>query len=275
MSDLKKKNISREHAEYLRKIKRRKITILITQISLLIVFFVVWELLARFKIIDAFITSQPSRVLKTFINLYREGQLFKHVGITCTETVVGFLLGTVTGTLIAIILWWSNFLSKVSEPYLVVLNSLPKIALGPIFIVWIGAGPASIIVMALAISLIVTILEVLNGLLAVDQEKIKLVQTFGATRMQILRKVVLPSAFPTIISALKINVGLSWVGVIMGEFLVSKAGIGYLIVYGGQVFQLDLVMTSVLILGVAAALMYQGVVYVEKLIVKKEHAGSR
>jgi len=149
-----------------------------------------------------------------------------------------------------------------------VLNSLPKIALVPIFIVWIGAGPSSIIVMALAISLIVTILEVLNGFLAVDNEKIKLVRTFGANRRQILTKVVFPATFPIIVNALKINVGLSWVGVIVGEFLVSKAGLGYLIVYGGQVFQLDLVMTSVLILGIAAALMYQGVVYIERLVVK-------
>lgn len=268
---IKEESMSREHKEFLQKVKLRKMAILITQVALLILFFVVWEVAARCKWIDAFITSQPSRVLRTIVNLYREGQLFHHIGITCLETVIGFVLGTVTGTVIAVILWWSEFLSKVAEPYLVVLNSLPKIALGPIFIVWIGAGPASIIVMALAISLIVTIMEVLNGFLAVDKEKIKLVQTFGASRMQILTNVVLPATFPTIISALKINVGLSWVGVIVGEFLVSKAGIGYLIVYGGQVFQLDLVMTSVLILSVAAAVMYQGVVYLERVLVKKHH----
>ena len=178
------------------------------------------------------------------------------------------MLGTTAGTLIAVILWWSELLSKVLEPYLVVLNSLPKIALGPIFIVWIGAGPASIIAIALTISLIVTILEVLNGFVSVDGDKIKLVRTFGANRLQVLTKVVLPSSYPVIINALKVNVGLSWVGVIVGEFLVSKAGLGYLIVYGGQVFQLDLVMTSVLILLIAAALMYQGVVYIEKILVK-------
>lgn len=259
---------SQEHMDFLKKVKRGKMAVLLTQILLLVLFFVMWEVAARFKLIDSFITSQPSRIVRTIVNLYNEGQLFTHIGITCLETVVGFVLGTVAGTAIAVVLWWSDFLSKVMEPYLVVLNSLPKIALGPIFIIWIGAGPASIIVMALAISLIVTIMEVLNGFLAVDDEKIKLVQTFGAKRYQILMRVVLPATFPTIISALKINVGLSWVGVIVGEFLVSKAGIGYLIVYGGQVFQLDLVMTSVLILSVAAALMYQGVVYLEKLLVK-------
>lgn len=260
--------ISKEHREFLKKVRQRKILILAARVFILVLFFLLWELMAELKIIDAFITSHPSRVLKTLINLYREGDLFYHTGVTCFETIVGFLLGTIVGTAAAIILWWSEFLAKTLEPYLVILNSLPKIALGPIFIVWIGAGATSIIVMALAISMIVTVLEVLNGFLATDQDKIKLVRTFGAKRLQVLIKVVLPSSLPVIINALKINVGLSWVGVIVGEFLVSKAGLGYLIVYGGQVFQLDLVMTTVLILAVAAALMYQGVVYFEKLMMK-------
>ena len=172
------------------------------------------------------------------------------------------------GTVIAVILWWSEFLSKVLEPYLVILNSLPKIALGPIFIVWFGAGTTSIIVIALAISLIVSILEVLNGFLATDEEQIKLVKTFGAGRLQIFTKVVLPANLPVIINSLKINVGLSWVGVIVGEFLVSKSGLGYLIVYGGQVFQLDLVMASVIILCIAAGIMYKAVVLLQQLFVK-------
>lgn len=260
--------ISPEHLAYRRRVRARKSAIILSQVAIIIVFFALWELLARLKIIDAFITSQPTRILRTLMNLYREGQLFHHISITCIETIIGFTLGTILGVLLAVILWWSDFLSKVFEPYLVILNSLPKIALGPIFIVWIGAGPSAIIAIALAISLVVTVLEVLNGFLNVDQDLIKLVKTFGASRMQVLTKVVLPSTLPNMINALKVNVGLSWVGVIVGEFLVSKAGIGYLIVYGGQVFQLDLVMTSVLILAIAAALMYQGVVWLEKLFVR-------
>lgn len=260
---------SPEHQKFLKRVRRQKTMIRFTQIFILILTFGLWELCAALKIIDPFITSQPSRVFNTLLTLYQEGVLIHHITVTSVETIIGFLLGTVLGTIIAIILWWSDFISKVSEPYLVILNSLPKIALGPIFIVWIGAGPVAIIVMTLAISLIVTTLEVLNGFLAIDKEKIKLVQTFGGTKFQVMSKVILPASFPTIISALKINVGLSWVGVIVGEFLVSKAGLGYLIVYGGQVFKLDLVMTSVLILGVAAALMYQGVVYLEKLLVTR------
>jgi len=261
-------SVSKEHLVYLRKLRNRKLAIRFTQISLLIVFFILWEMAAHFKLIDSFITSQPSRIIKTLQNLAREGELFKHISITMLETIIGFTVGTILGTVIAIILWWSDFTAKVADPYLVILNSLPKIALGPILIVWIGAGPVSIITMALLISIVVTIIGVLNGFLDVSSDKIKLLKTFGANKMQILFKVVLPASIPTIISALKINVGMSWVGVIVGEFLVSKAGLGYLIVYGGQVFKLDLVMTSVLILAVAAAIMYQGVAWLEKRYLK-------
>lgn len=256
--------VSKERLLYLKKIRNIKISIRVTQIMILIVFFILWEIAANLKWIDPFITSQPSRIIKTLQSLYNEGSLFRHISITIIETVIGFIVGTILGTLIAIILWWSEFISRVSDPYLVVLNALPKIALGPILIVWIGAGPVSIITMALLISLIVTVISVLNGFNEVSQDKIKLLHTFGANKKQVLTKVVLPASVPTIISALKINVGMSWVGVIVGEFLVSKAGLGYLIVYGGQVFKLDLVMTSVLILSVAAAVMYHCVAWFEK-----------
>lgn len=263
-------DISQEHKAYLHRVRMNKLLVRIIQLLILGIALLLWEICANAKIVDPFITSQPTRILKTIVGLYQQGVLFHHIGITCLEAFVGFVLGTLVGTMIAIMLWWSEFLCKVLEPYLVVLNSLPKIALGPVFIVWIGAGPAAIIVMTLAISLIVTVLEVLNGFLNTDQEKIKLIQTFGGTKFQVLTKVLLPASYPTIINALKINVGLSWVGVIVGEFLVSKAGLGYLIVYGGQVFKLDLVMTSVIILGVAATIMYQGVVFLEKMLVKNK-----
>jgi len=257
-------NLSPERRAYLKKVKLVNTATWVVRISILVLFFTIWEIAANLKLIDSFITSQPSRMVRTLVNLYNSGDLFRHIGVTCLETVAGFIIGTILGTLIAVMLWWSKFVSHALEPYLVVLNSLPKVALGPIFIIWIGAGPAALIVMALAISLIVTILEVLNGFLRTDEDQIKLVETFGANRLQVFTKVVFPSNIPAMINALKVNVGLSWVGVITGEFLVSKAGLGYLIVYGGQVFQLDLVMTSVIILAIAAALMYQGVVWLQK-----------
>ena len=166
-------------------------------------------------------------------------------------------------------MWASSFISRVAEPYLVVLNSLPKIALGPVIIILVGAGTKAIIFMALAISLIVTVLEMLSGFRGTDAESIKMARTFGANKWQILTKIVLPSNLETLFNSLKINIGLSLVGVIAGEFLVSKAGLGYLIVYGGQVFQLDLVMSSVLILSVLAALMYETVVLAQRAVRKR------
>ena len=271
MKKQKEKNreaISQDRKKYLRKIKNKtKIKILAVQIAILIIFIALWEILANTGKIDSFITSQPSRIFKTFLDL-SSNNLLEHLRITCIETLVGFLLGTVLGALIAIILWWSPFISKVSEPFLVVLNALPKIALGPVIIIWVGAGMQSIIVMALAISLIVTILDILNGLLLTDKEKIKMAETFNANKFQILTKIVIPANIPTLFNTLKVNIGLSLVGVISGEFLVSKGGLGYLIVYGGQVFKLDLVMTSVIILAIVASIMYESIVILEKKIVK-------
>ena len=188
--------------------------------------------------------------------------------------LLGFVLGTAAGTLIAVALWWSPALNRVLDPYLVVLNALPKIALGPILIVWFGAGITSIIVMALLISFVVTIMSVLAGFNEITGEKQLLMKTLGASKLQIFTMVVLPASLPTIMNALKISVGMSWVGVIVGEYLVSKAGLGYLIVYGGQVFKLDLVMASIVVLCLLAALMYYGVAYMEKKLVKwRMHGG--
>ncbi|MBF8982754.1 ABC transporter permease [Lutibacter sp. B2] len=261
-------SFSKEHINFIKNHKKRKKEIRITQISLLVVFFALWEIAAKANLIDTFLTSSPSQMWYLFIKLAKDGSIFNHIAISSFETVVGFITGTLLGTLIAILLWWSDFISKVLDPYMVVLNALPKTALAPIIILWAGAGITGIIVTAMTVSLVVTILGVYGGFKEVDEDKIKMLKTFGATKLQILDKVIIPASIPTIINALKINVGLSWVGVIVGEFLVSQAGIGYLIVYGGQVFKLDLVMTSVLILAVLAALMYQGVAYLEKKLIK-------
>lgn len=265
---MKNLNVSPERIQYLQRKKRRKNLVQICQWGFLIAFIALWEIMARLGIIDSFILSQPSRILKTLQNM-SQNHLMMHVGVTLYETLTGFVLGVMIGVTVAVILWWSNFVSRVAEPYLVVLNSLPKIALGPVIIIVVGAGTEAIIFMALAISLVVTVLEMLAGFRATDQESIKMAQTFGATKSQVFSKIVLPANIGTLFNSLKINIGLSLVGVIAGEFLVSKAGLGYLIVYGGQVFQLDLVMASVLILAVLAALMYESVVLAQKFVSKR------
>lgn len=263
------KNYSKEHLEYLKKNRNASILLSVTRWLLLISLIILWEVAAKNKWIDPFLTSSPSRITKTFITFCKQNILLKHIIVTCYESIIGFTLGTILGTFIATLLWWSDFASKVLDPYLVVLNALPKVALGPIIIFWAGNGITSIIVIALLISIIVTIISVLAGFKEVDKDKIRLLQTFGATKFQILTHLIFPASIPTFISALKINVGLSWVGVIMGEFLVAKEGLGFLIVYGGQIAQLDMVMMSIIILSVLAFLMYIGVSALESKMSRK------
>ena len=222
--DMTKKVISTDRNQYLKSIKIKKFIVLFFQIAILVGFIAIWEILGDLEVIDTFIMSQPSRILNTFMNL-TSNDLLHHIAVTSYETIVGFLIGTILGTIIAIILWWSDYLSAIFEPYLVVLNSLPKVALGPIIIIWVGAGTPAIIVMAVAISLIVTILENLNGFSKTDKELIKMAKTFKASKFQILTKIVIPANISTFINSLKVNIGLSLVGVISGEFLVSKGGL--------------------------------------------------
>lgn len=259
-------SVSEEHINFLKNNNSMKRAVFFSRLLLLILIFSFWEIAGRLEWIDPFIMSQPSRIIKTIVTLSKDGSILLHTGVTLYETIIGFVSGTILGTIIAIVLWWSDFLAKVLDPYLVVLNALPKTALGPVILVWIGGTTKSIIVMALLVSIIVTIISVYTSFSNCDEDKIKLLKTFGANKRQILGKVVLPANIPAIISALKINVGLSLVGVIVGEFLVSKSGLGYLIIYGGQVFKMDLVMTSVIILAATAALLYLTVLWIEKKV---------
>ena len=263
-------NYSLEHVKFLKNEKRKKFIKITLQISIFVLFFSLWEFLTRLDIINPFIFSSPSRALKMLGTLSKTG-LFGHIGITLFETVLGFLLGTVLGFIIAVFLWWSPMAKAVLDPYLVILNSLPKIALGPVIIVWVGAGISSVITVTLLISIVVAIMGVLNGFNEVEQAKLTLLKTFGATKLQLFLKVVFPASIPTTVSVLKLNIGMSWVGVIVGEFLNSKAGLGYLIVYGGQVFKMDIVMSATLILCLLSALMYFSVVLLEKAILRKRH----
>lgn len=260
--------ISKEQEAFLSALKRRKTAILLLQATLLILFFLLWEIAATLGWIDPFIFSQPTAMLKTAVKMAADGTLFLHIRTTFLETVAGFLLGTILGTFTAILLWWNRFLSDVLEPYLVVLNALPKTALAPIIIVWFGNNQRSIILVALLTSIVVTILSVLNGFLQVDENRIKLIRIFGGTKRQVLTKVVFPANIPCILNALKINVGLSFVGVIVGEFLVAQNGLGFLITYSSQTFQMSAVLLSVILLALMAALLYGAISLLEKRFLK-------
>lgn len=254
-------HIHRMHMRQKRGLQARVLTV---QLSLLLLFFVWWEMAGRWKWIDVLLFSYPTRIFANIWDYMISGELWGHLAITVGETVVGFLLGTLLGTLLAVCIWWSPFLSKVLDPYMVVFNSMPKVALGPIFIVMFGAGFNAIVVTTLSITIIVTTLVVYNSFNEVDANLIKVVRTFGGTKPQVFQRVILPASYPAIVSTLKVNVGMAWVGVIVGEFLVAKSGLGYLIMYGFQVFNFTLVLSSLLIIAVVATAMYQIVVYIER-----------
>lgn len=264
----KKQTFSAEHKKFLLKNRTNKAIVLATQILILACLLVGWELLTKYEIISSFFFSSPSKIAKMIGELHRSGELWHHSSITLKETLIGFAIATSVGFVVAFLLWYSKFLRKVLEPYLVVLNSLPKIALGPIIIIWFGAGSKAIVFMCILIVIIVTIMNILNSFTSCDAQLIALTRSLGASKMQIFLKLVLPSSLKDIVSTLKINVGLSWIGAIMGEYLVSKAGLGYLLIYGGQVFNLNLVMTSTVILCVLASVMYFAVAIFEKLMNK-------
>ncbi len=259
---------SKAHYDYLKKYRIKKIVVVITQISLLIALLLAWEFLTKYEIISSFFFSSPSKIVKTLKDLWNSGELIYHSTITLNETLIGFAIATGIGFLVAFILWYSSFLRNVAEPYIVVLNSLPKIALGPIIIIWFGAGSKAIIFMCILIVVIVTILNILNAFTNCDKQLIALAQSLGANKIQIFFKLILPSSLKDIVSTLKVNVGLSWIGAIMGEYLVSRAGLGYLLIYGGQVFNLNLVMTATVVLCVLASFMYFAVALFEKLMNK-------
>lgn len=259
---------SQEHIDYLKKIKKNKLLIRLTQLFIITSFIIIWQTLADYNLINTFIFSSPKKVINCIINLHISGNLYNNIIITVWETTFSFLLGTFLGLIIASLMWWNKFIAKVIDPYLTIINSLPKVALGPIIIIWAGAGMKSIILMALLISVVVTIISVYQSFLETDPIKIKLMKTLNANKFQIYTKLIFPNSIPNIISALKINVSMSLIGVIMGEFLVSKEGIGYLIMYGSQVFNLDLVISGIFILCIVATIMYYIIIYLENKLVK-------
>ncbi|MBS4175933.1 ABC transporter permease [Bacillus sp. FJAT-49731] len=259
-------NLLYEH--YKQKIAAEKKWVLFYQLLIFIILFSFWEIASRLQWIDPLIFSYPSKVGNLFIEKVADSTIFTHLGVTVFETVFGFVLGTILGTILAAVLWWSPFLSKILDPYLVIMNAMPKVALGPILIVGLGPGFTSIIAMGAIISVIITTIVVYTAFRSVDNNYLKVLSTFGASRRQKFQEAILPASFPTIISTLKVNVGLSWVGVIVGEFLVSAKGLGYMIIYGFQVFNFTLVMLSLLLIAIFATMMYKVVEWLEKKLIK-------
>ncbi|MDI3328698.1 MAG: ABC transporter permease [Alicyclobacillaceae bacterium] len=258
------------YERFLREQRRRLVRIRLARWFLVAALLAIWEAAARVHWVDPMLTSMPSHIASSFWKLASEGRLGVHAWVTLKETGIGFAISMGAGLLAAVALWWSSFLSKVLEPYLVVLNALPKVALGPIFYLWLG-DRLSIYGMAVAISIVVTVMMLESGFREAGRGKLKLMEALGATKWQMLRLAVLPASVPHIVAAMKVNIGLTLVGVIMGEFLSSKAGLGFLILYGGQVFQMDLVMTGVALLALLSIALYGLAAFAGRVVQRKYH----
>lgn len=260
---------SKEHQKYVKNEKTKTFFVHFSRVAILLAIIGIWELIAYKNWVDPFIISSPSRIVKQTKLLIESGSLSLHLTTTLMETIYAFLLSTIIGFFVAVILYFTTFVRRVFEPYLVILNSLPKIALGPLIIIWVGVGTKAIVTMGILICVVITTINLLNSYLEVPQEKIMLLKSMGANKFQIMWHLIFPATLPAFMSTLKINLGMAWVGVIMGEYLSSKAGLGYLLVYGGQIFKLDLVMTAIILLCLLSGLMYGFISVLEKIILKK------
>lgn len=260
--------LSTGHRHYLRHYHFHRLLVIFFRIFLLTGFLFLWEFCASHQIIDSFIFSSPSKIMNVLLLMISDHSIFLHLGVTLYETFVSFFLVIFVSILFAILLWYSNNLSEILEPYLVVLNSLPKSALAPLLIVWLGATKTTIIVTGMSVAIFGSILNLYTSFRSTDPGKIKLIYTLRGNHLHVLTKVILPYSIPAIISNMKVNIGLCLVGVIIGEFLASKEGLGYLIIYSSQVFKMDWLLMSICILCVFAIFLYALIDFGEKLYFK-------
>ena len=239
------------------------------RLFLFLFFVILWEVAAEFSWIDSFIFSSPLRIAKTAWQMLQDGSLTMHIGVTLSETLISFALVVICGILLAILLWMLPMVSEILEPALVVLNSLPKSALAPLLIVWLGATPTTIIVAGMSVAVFGSILNLYTAFITVDEEKIRLIYTLHGKRQHILTKVILPSSIPAVISNMKVNIGLCLVGVVIGEFLAAKSGLGYLIIYASQTFKMTWLLMSICILCLIAMALYALINALEKWYQRK------
>ena len=256
--------MSLEQKNYIRKYKRKKVIVFSIQVLLVLIFLGLWEYLSARKIINAFIFSAPSKIVKVIMELYVKDNLFQHIWVTLKEVLISFGVGFILSMILAIIFYSFDMVYKIFDPFITMLNSLPKVAIGPLILIWCGANIKSVIIMALLINLIVSVITIYTGFRKVSSNHLLLFKSFGASKIKTLWYLVIPSSINSIISSLKLNISMSFIGVIMGEFLVSKEGVGYLIIYGTQVFNLDLVLAGVLILVVLSYVLYKPISIIEK-----------
>lgn len=257
---------SKNQKAFIRREKNHRISVIVMRIVILIFLLCLWQVLAWIGVVNDFIFSSPIKMGNYLIEACMDKSLFYHTSVTLFETIVSFLFVTILGLLLSIILWSSRKTSEILEPYLVVLNSLPKSALAPVLIVWLGNNRKTVIVTGILIAVFSAAITMTTSLNQTDTEKIKLIQSMGGSRLDVLCKVAIPSSIPVLIATMKVNIGLCLVGVIIGEFLAADAGLGYLIIYGSQTFKMTMVMSSIIVLCILSAFLYQAIAMIEKRV---------
>jgi NitT/TauT family transport system permease protein len=238
------------------------------QIGILVGALSLWEIGARTGLIDAFFWSQPSAIANTMAIFFTTGDAWTDISFTFRSTIFGFLIGTTAGSLLGLSFWWSRNYAAVVQPYVICLESIPKLALAPLIILVFGIGLVSKVAVATALTLVVSTLTAYAGVKALDLDGEKLFYSLGATRMQVFRKLVVPFCLPWIISVLRVNIGLALTGAIVGEFIASQHGLGRAILYAGQTYDIALVWVAVLVLSTLAMVMYATVSWLESVLRK-------
>lgn len=261
--------LSAGQKNYLYRRKKHRRIVRASRAAILLAFLFLWEFTANAGIIDSFIFSSPSRIALCFWEMVRDKSIFLHLWSTLYETIASFFLTTAVSILAAVLLWCSSKLSEILDPYLVVLNSLPKSALAPLLIVWLGATQTTIIVAGMSVAIFGSILNLYTSFVGVDPEKVKLIYTLRGNQWHALTKVVLPSSIPAIISNMKVNIGLCLVGVVIGEFRAARSGLGYLIIYSSQVFKMDWLLMSIVLLCIMAMFLYALINLLENIYMKR------
>lgn len=236
--------------------------------GLLIGLILLWEAGSRVGLIDPFFFSSPSQIVRTAVIKWQSGQLWRDIVYTGSSTLLGFVLGTVAGSAIGLLFWFSRRVALVAEPWMIVLNALPKLALAPVLVIWFGIGFSSKVVLAFLMTVVVAAMSAYGGVQSVDPALETLMISLGAKRRQVFTRLVVPSAMPSVITGLRVNIALAMAGSIVGEFIASDRGLGRMIVYAGTTFDLKLVWVGVVVLSIVSVLMYAGVVLLENLLLR-------
>ncbi|AWB45489.1 ABC transporter permease [Paenibacillus sp. CAA11] len=233
-----------------------------------VMIFVIWEVFTRMGLLDSYYWSSPSAILRTTWIQITEGALLGDIAYTSGATLIGFIFGTALGALLGLSFWWSKSYAGISEPYLIILNALPKLALAPVLVILLGIGFFSKVALAFSMTVVVSALSAYSGVKSVDPDMEKLMYSLGAKKWQVFAKVVVPWSMPWIISSLRINIALALAGAIVGEFIASSQGVGRMIMYAGTILDINLVWVGVVVLSALSMVMYWGVVLLERWMSK-------